>query len=117
MSLRSFVQQIKRRYPVIDAGDYVEITGGFDQDTFSPIPAFMVGAKGVVFETGRMIDMFVEPGSSWGTYTEHELSEPVPELRVRVVLPPDHADEDVGIDGLLLRKLSALEALALQADS
>ena len=102
---------------MIEAGDYVEITGGFDQDTLSPIPVFMVGAKGVIFETGRMIDRVVEPGTSWGTYTEHELSEPLPELRVRIIFPADHAGEDVGIDGVMLRNLSALEALALQAEA
>lgn len=101
---------------ILKEGDYVKIKGGFDQATFAPLPSGMVGQIGVTYATGKMIEEYVKPGSTWGNYETVELPDPIPELRVRIVSNCAMKDEDIGIDGLNLAKVSAIEVLALQAE-
>lgn len=101
---------------VVEDGDIVRIVGGFDQDTFGPISKEFIGQIGRVYGTGEDITEYIESGSGWGTYHKVSLPEPVPNLRVEVISNCSVKGETLGMDGVILSKLSPLELLSLQAN-
>lgn len=101
---------------MIQPSDYVEITGGYYTETFAPLPKEMIGLRGVVVKTGKMIDSIIEPGQQWGTYGKQTLREPVEELVVRVTTEGEFKGQEIAFDGIVVRKIPALETLAEQAE-
>ena len=102
-----------------DTGDFVQVTGGFIATSnegnldIGPVPEGLIGAYGQLVATGHVITETIEPGPVWGHYQRRELKQPVDEIRLKI-LSGDYRDQLLDVDGIIWRRLSPLESLALQ---
>ena len=103
---------------MINHGDFVIVTSGFlnSEIALGPIPESLVGAYGQIVATGREITEAIEPGPVWGSYSKRQLPAPVGEIRLRILSEGEWFGKLLEVDGLVWRKLSPLEVLALQQD-
>ena len=102
---------------MITPGDYVEITEGFvigDSEIIGPIPPSLKGSFGEIVPTGEQITETLASGPAWGFYEKKKLSEPIEALHLKVISPGKWEGKLLDVDGLIWRKLSPLEVLALQ---
>ncbi len=103
--------------PMVLPGEFVQITEGFvlgDSDIVGPIPTSLKGCFGEIVLTGEQITVAISAGPAWGFYEKKKLPEPIEELQVKIVSPGQWKDKLLDVDGLIWRKLSPLEVLALQ---
>ena len=101
---------------MISPGEFVQITAGFawgDQDIIGPIPTSLKNCIVEIVRTGSQITGTIAAGPAWGFYLKQTLPEPVDEIQVKIISPGQWQDKLLDVDGLVWRKLSPLEVLAL----
>lgn len=99
------------------AGDVVQIIGGFIEGDpgFGPIPDSLCDAYGYLVASGEQVTEVVD-GANYGSYSRRTLAEPVDVLKLKITSEGEWNGALLSVDGLVWRKLSPLEALALQQE-